>query len=278
MKLEIKNEFVCVFLIAIVLAAAIFMDDRSSVRIALGLIFVLFLPGYALVAAMFPKKEDIDGIERLALGFGLSIVVVPILGFLLNYTPWGIRLYPVTLALLSFTAVMSAAAIYRRKKLSAGMRFKIPVKFKLPRLAEMAWFDRTLFIALAGAVLFTAGSICYISITPVTGEQFTEFYILSPGGKAEGYPAEIAAGVDTEVTLGIANNEYRPVSYSTEVIIDGKPEKRLAPVELSHGEKWENRVAFSTKGPQKNVKVEFLLYIDGEITPYRSLYLWVNAV
>ena len=35
------------------------------VRIPLGLAMVLFLPGYALIAALFPRKDDIDGIERI---------------------------------------------------------------------------------------------------------------------------------------------------------------------------------------------------------------------
>ncbi|MFX4262558.1 DUF1616 domain-containing protein [Pelotomaculum propionicicum] len=278
MKLEIKNELVFAFLISAALAGAVLMDDRSSVRVVLGLLSVLFLPGYALVAAMFPQKEDLDGIERLALAFGLSIVVVPILGFLLNYTPWGISPYPVLLALLAFTTVMSAAALYRRSKIPAGLRFKMPVAFKWPGFAGMGWVDRALFTALAGAVLFTAGSIYHVAATPVTGEQFTEFYILSPGGKAGGYPSKITAGAETEVTLGIVNNEYRPVSYSAEIVIDGRLEKKLAPVDLSHGEKWESRVTFSAVEPQNNVKVEFLLYLDGESAPYRSLHLWVNAV
>ena len=33
------------------------------VRIFLGLLFVLFLPGYIFIAALFPKKEDLDSIE-----------------------------------------------------------------------------------------------------------------------------------------------------------------------------------------------------------------------
>jgi len=37
-----------------------------------GLLLVLFLPGYSLVAALFPRNDDSDGIERIVLSFGLE--------------------------------------------------------------------------------------------------------------------------------------------------------------------------------------------------------------
>ena len=81
-------------------------------RYLLGSIFVLFLPGYSLIKALFPTKE-IDNIERAALSIGMSLALVPITGLLLNYTPWGIRTTPVTLSLLALTTVFATAAIIR---------------------------------------------------------------------------------------------------------------------------------------------------------------------
>ena len=95
------------------------------VRIPLGLVMVLFVPGYALMAALFPKKKDLDGIERIALSFGLSIAVVPFIGLGLNYTPWGIRLTPVVISLAIFTVAMAAAAYMRRMNLPEDERFSI---------------------------------------------------------------------------------------------------------------------------------------------------------
>jgi uncharacterized membrane protein len=69
------------------------LNEISPVRIILGLPLVLFLPGYALIAALFPRKDDLDGIERIALSFGLSIAISPLLGLGLNYTPFGLRFY-----------------------------------------------------------------------------------------------------------------------------------------------------------------------------------------
>jgi hypothetical protein len=81
-------------------------------RYVLGSIFVLFLPGYSLIKALFPEKE-LDNIERAALSIGMSLALVPITGLILNYTPWGIRTTPITLSLLALTTIFATAAIIR---------------------------------------------------------------------------------------------------------------------------------------------------------------------
>lgn len=82
------------------------------IRYVLGAIFVLWLPGYSFIKVLFPTKE-IDNIERIALNIGVSLVLVPITGLFLNYTPWGIRLIPITLSLLVLTLILATAALLR---------------------------------------------------------------------------------------------------------------------------------------------------------------------
>ena len=70
--------------------------NTTILRILLGLPLVVFIPGYSLIAALFPNNDDITLTERIALSFGLSIAVVPLVGLGLNFTPWGsglIQLY-----------------------------------------------------------------------------------------------------------------------------------------------------------------------------------------
>ncbi len=81
-------------------------------RHLLGSIFVLCLPGFSLIKALFPTKK-MDNVERIALSVGMSLTLVSIVGLLLNYTPWGIRVTSITLSLLALTATFSAAAIIR---------------------------------------------------------------------------------------------------------------------------------------------------------------------
>jgi hypothetical protein len=95
----------------------------SYIRNALGIIFVLWLPGYTVIKALFPTQvpiktstETLDNIERVALSLGMSIAIVPIIGLILNYTPWGIRLTPIVLSLLALTIVFATAAIIRENQ------------------------------------------------------------------------------------------------------------------------------------------------------------------
>jgi hypothetical protein len=106
--------------LAIITTVIVFIIPENAyplvyARYLLGSIFVLFLPGYTLIKALFPTKE-IDQIERAALSIGMSLALVPITGLLLNYTPWGIRLTPVTLSLLALTLTLATVALLRKRQ------------------------------------------------------------------------------------------------------------------------------------------------------------------
>jgi uncharacterized membrane protein len=119
------------FVIALTLACVLFVLaprlNETPVRVLLGLVLVLFLPGYSLVAALFPGRDDPDGIERIALSFGLSIAVVPLLGLALNYTPFGIRVVPVLAGLSVFAVLVAVIADVRRCELTEGYEFALNI-------------------------------------------------------------------------------------------------------------------------------------------------------
>ena len=81
--------------------------------------------GDSLIAALFQRKDDLDGIERIALSFGLSIAISPLFGLALNYTPFGIRLSPVLIVLSVFTISLAIAAYARRSMIPEEDRFVV---------------------------------------------------------------------------------------------------------------------------------------------------------
>ena len=90
------------------------------------------------MSALFPGRDELDGIERLALSIELSICLVAFIGLVLNYTPWGFRLKPIHLSISAFTLILVAP---KRVPEGADVRSKVGSKpMKLYRT-----ISRTLF-------------------------------------------------------------------------------------------------------------------------------------
>lgn len=261
--------------------------SETAVRNILGLPLVLFLPGYALIAALFPAKSDLDGIERTALSFGLSIAVVPLIGLGLNYTPWGIRLLPILISLSVFTFLMCGLAYLRRAKLSETEAFEVPFReTALSLKAEIlekpkSKLDQALTVVLILSILLSVATLIYVIATPKESEHFTEFYILGPDGKADNYTTNYVLGESGTVIVGIVNHEYRPINYTMEIKLENKflplPENQRQ-ISLAHNETWQEPVTFTPLFEGQNMKLEFLLFNETDRTvPYRDLHLWIDV-
>lgn len=219
---EIKRswDLALICLLSLLLAGFIYLIPDFPARILIGIPFIIFFPGYALIATLFPEKKSLDTIERIALSFGLSIAVVPLIGFGLNYTPFGIRLDPILWSLILFNIVLSLLGIWRRRVSSDPfLPFNPTLVFEGAKegFKGKAKNDKVLTIILVLSVLSSVVAVVYVVAVPRQGEQFTEFYVLGPGGKATDYPHNLSVGQSASVILGIANHEFRTVNYTVEV-------------------------------------------------------------
>ena len=253
----------------------------GALRVVLGVAFVLFFPGYTLIAALFPAKRGLSRTERLALSFGLSIAVVPLIGLGLNYTPWGIRLTPILISVLLFILIMSAIAWYRRRRLPPEDRFGINLRFSLASLSHY-WIsqrplDKVLGVILVVAIAAALGTLGYVVATPKVGEKYTEFYILGANGKAGDYPTQVTLGQEWRVTLGIVNHEQGSTTYRAEIDVGGKKVQDISSFSLNDGEKWEQAVTFKPGSAGPSQEVEFLLYKGADNTPADSLHIWIDV-
>jgi hypothetical protein len=93
----------------------------SYLRNFLGLLFVIYLPGYSVIKTLYPisvplktPSITLDSIERIVLSLSLSLALTPIVGLVLYLTPWGLNLFPVTLSLILVTAVFSSIGIFHQ--------------------------------------------------------------------------------------------------------------------------------------------------------------------
>lgn len=213
-------DLTAIIMLTLILIIVIIMLPDSPIRVALGLPFILFFPGYSLIAFLFPRRNDIGVIERVALSFGLSIAVTPLIGLALNYTPFGIRLIPILISLSLFNMLFSLLAEWRRNRVDDPF-YPIPLKrlkqLVILPLREGSRIDRALTVILIISICCSLITLAYVIAVPKQGEKFTEFYILGPGGKAAGYPTNLTVGQEASIIIGIANHEYRTVYYGIEI-------------------------------------------------------------
>jgi len=271
------------------ISAAVVLTIAAGVsgpaRIALGLPFVLFVPGYVFIFALFPEKpgrhRGIESIERVALSLGMSIAIVPLIGLGLNYTPWGIRLEPIVVSLLIFVTGSSMVGMYRWRRLEPDRRHVVEFQMGWASLGETR-LDKALSIALGISIVAAVGALIWAITTPKIGERFTEFYLLGPGGMADEYPTNLTVNQSATIILGIQNHEYENLTYYIEVWLvnqtwDAQQNRTLyrwgivldrfnvtlpsRPVKVDEAwtPQWEMNYTFRIPLPGKN-KLAFLLY------------------
>ena len=229
-----------------------------------------------LMAIFFPKRDRMDGTERMAMTFVLSLIIVAICGYVLNFTQWGVKLYAVLVTLTIFILLTSLIAWYRIRKLSGTERLTISLNLPRFSFSSRNRFEKILISILAIAVLGTIGTVSYLIAVPRTGELFTEFYILGPGGEIGDYPAELTLGTETMITAVIVNKEHETITYRVQSLINGVINSELGPLVLNRDEKQSIIISLQPVMAGKNQKVEFLLYKQPQAEVYRSLYILVN--
>jgi uncharacterized membrane protein len=238
-RIRIGNDLLVVNLCSIILIVVISLIDIEALRIALGLPFLLFFPGYTLIAALFPEKSALGTVQRIALSLGFSIVVTPLLGLMLNMV-WAIRLHPILVSIALFVAAMSVVAWYRRRRVEQDDSPDMVIDLPLGSKGHPGLLDAGISIVLALALLGAIVAMVHFVANPKVGERFTEFYVVG----AEDWPEEIAVGEEAAIVLGIANRERETMVYAVEVLAGGSRVALVGPTELDHGETPEDRISF----------------------------------
>jgi uncharacterized membrane protein len=269
-------ELIVIIALTLLLVPLVFLTT-GALRIALGAISIIFFPGYALLAVLFPKKNNLTGLERVVLSFVMSFAIVALIVLILNYTPGGIRLEPVFIAITTFNLAASICALLRRRKLYSFERFEVRFSLKMPRWSGWGKFNIALSVILLLAIMGTAWALVYVTGIPKAEESYTDFYILGSEGMAEDYPKELILGEQVEITLCIVNHEHQNTDYSVGVRFDGEKVEEIGPINLANGEESQTTVTLVPTKAGEAQEVKLLLYKGEGIEPYLTLYLWLDV-
>jgi hypothetical protein len=173
----------------------------EPLRMLLAAPLCLFLPGYAISAAIFAARP-IQRRQFLLFSVGLSLAVLALGGLVLNYLPGGIR--SGSWALLLFLVVLGfcrGAALGRPKRAPA------PVSWALPRPNGI----QAALLAGGGLALVVAVVLAFTPLTATNATGFTEIWIQPLAG-------------DNGVRIGVGSAERDDSSYRLVVNFGGSRE------------------------------------------------------
>jgi uncharacterized membrane protein len=162
MKVSEQSILIAISILTLLSVPIIFFTDGSW-RIILGYLLLMFFPGYSFLAALFPRKNNLNGIERLALSFGLSCAIVVMIGLALNYMPWGIRLSPFVIAISCFIILTAAIGWYQQQKLPPIKRTEISLCISFSIWSKTNRTNKVLIIVLASIVIILIGLFVYMA-------------------------------------------------------------------------------------------------------------------
>ena len=239
---------------------------HSMITSILLLILILFIPGYALISALYPKKGFLHGIERLILSFGFTLMGLAF-SLVINdaFRYINISLTLITLFISAFTFIMVIISLIRRRRVPDDEQFYVNFWGKTKS-------SKVISVILLILILAGSSSAVYIDYTY---QGSTEFYILGPGGSATDYPTNLTVGQQGSVIIEIINNEGKSADYNIVVASNGTKISELN-VTVSNGAQTEIPYNFtaSTAG-QKNI--EFMLYkLPNTTDVYRSVVMPVS--
>jgi len=269
-----------------VLAALLPVLSETALRIVFGLPFVLFVPGYVVVAALFPGtggvpgengaadgddgsdadgQSGIDGIERAALSVGSSIAVITLVGLGLNATPWGIRPASVIASVSALTLAGVAVATVRREDLPEEERFRVSYRGwiaagRVELFDPDSRGDAALNVLLVLSVVLVAAGVGYAVAVPTEDERFSELYLLTEtedGYVADDYPTEFVEGESRSLLIGVRNHEHATTEYT----LVGK----LQRVDVSGTNDSVNDTTGGASGPGSVLEEEELVRFDREL-------------
>jgi uncharacterized membrane protein len=307
MDLALVSLFVLLAVPALELLAA-----GSTVRFLIAIPLLVFLPGYACLAMLFPGTAEstdprwtglnrgLDSVERAGLSFGLSLGIVPlVLIGVGSFQPLTLEIVLGSLALL--TLVLTQVALLRRLQVPPNERYTVePLTWARTMYART--FTNRGFAGQAAALLLVVGvvvgfgTIAVAVANPPDANAFTEFYVGTENEEGDlvtsGYPDTIDVDDSATLTFAVENHEQSSQQYFVVVqlqrVEDGEvvARDRLGSFDetVAAGETWQRTNELSPQRTGDDLRITYLLYRSEppeeptKENAYRHLHIWIEVV
>jgi uncharacterized membrane protein len=240
----------------------------SPITFVLMILFLFFLPGYALTKLIFRRELELE--VFILSSIALSVVASVLIASGLAVSPIKLTQQSVLVSLVGVTLVALLAAYLRM-----GDNRRYELEIQMPKREDV---DPVIAVAIAfGLVL--AGIFAYLIITanPPTN---TSINLLSQNGDDD-MPSDAAVGNTVNFTVVMKNGEGHGAEFRVQVFNNSNlyegtenPENTFdASMDDNETVQRDFSLVFSEQGQQK---VEARVFIDGEF--YGELHFWVNVL
>jgi len=240
---RVAVDIVLAWALAATTYLAVVFDVPPALRVLFGGAALVVLPGYVLVALLFPHRsaaaapgrlatiggpDRVNTRTRLALSFGLSLAVLPVLGILISVSPWGFSEQTVAGAFLAFVGIGGLLGAAVRRRLPPEDRFRIPIDRWTGELRSALWTGPPAQRALNAVVLLSIGVALVaaggVIAVPQGGQSFTDFAVLSANGDGElvagGYPDDLETNGSATLVTAVENHEGETTTYTIVVTME----------------------------------------------------------
>lgn len=241
----------------------------QPLRLVVGLAMVLFVPGYACMAALFGGDATLDRPARLSLSIGLSLALLPLISLALNALPWGLRPWPIALSLFAVTTLFSLLALARR------WRREPPAVGNA--LGAAGRPGRWLAFGATGLVAAALALTLLTLRQPDRSSETLEFYALGSAGLAEDYPRAVAPGQPFPVTVGVNNRTAAAERVRIQASGPAGALASLGPLEVAPGARVEQPLTMTLALPADDQLITIELFRADEPAPVRRLELRLDV-
>ena len=225
------DEYPLDVIICLLLSTILFPLSLLNVDIFLksitGILFILVIPGYLFLQILFPvhsKKNNINIIERMALSFIFSIVIISLIGIIFVFTPLSLMSNLPLITIFTIIILQGLYVFTTRKKTNNHNKLKKPKIILWPKSQNN--LDRFLKSFVVFLIIILLITIIYAANLPNTGERFTEFYILGENNDIAKYPKNLNIGEKSNITLGLINHEFQRINYTIEIWLINKTDTK----------------------------------------------------
>lgn len=294
------------FVASVAAFGAVVLPVSTLVSVVVGVPFLLFVPGYAVTFALFPRRipwhapVDVDGLDglfpldRLVLSVAVSVALAVIVGVNLEFTPLEIRAPTVVAVLAIVTLIAASVGVLRHSDLdrrATGTRAGAGVRSLVGTDSDSL---ATVMVVMAVAVSLV--SVAVVAGTGERGETYTEFGLLTETENgdlvASDHPSTMTVGEPTPLYYTVTNREQRDHTYAIVVqlqaVSDGGTVTRSARVDsfqspVTAGETVQRGHTVTPTFAGDDLRLQYLLYTGeppaepSQSNAYRHLHIWVDV-